>query len=247
MPSSQHTAFRAPPDPDVPIWRYLDFTKFVSLLETGALYFPRSDLLGDPLEGSLSEPSIAERNSRFRDLLSHGAEAAIEHSTNSRNAFRGSMFINCWHVSEFESAAMWDIYGRSGHGIAIRSTYDKLHRVLDTQTYLGLVEYIDFSGQRIPEGNYFYPFLHKRRSFAFEAELRAITFDPPTPEGFSDPTAEPTKIGIYQTVDLDELIGSIHVAPRGQDWFRDLVEQLCKRYNLQKPVNRSALDASPLF
>ena len=36
---------------DTVLWRYMDFTKFVSLLEKSALFFPRADKLGDPFEG----------------------------------------------------------------------------------------------------------------------------------------------------------------------------------------------------
>jgi hypothetical protein len=37
-------------------------------------------------------------------------------------AYRKSYFINCWHLSEYESSAMWDIYSRKNEGIAILSS-----------------------------------------------------------------------------------------------------------------------------
>jgi hypothetical protein len=44
------------------IWLYMDFTKYVSMLEHGGLYLRRSDLLGDPFEGSVSQLNLqAER------------------------------------------------------------------------------------------------------------------------------------------------------------------------------------------
>ena len=46
----EHEYLDIPPD-DVVLWRYMDFTKFVSLLEKSALFFPRADKLGDPFEG----------------------------------------------------------------------------------------------------------------------------------------------------------------------------------------------------
>ncbi len=36
------------------LWRYMDFSKFVWLLQNKALWLARSDLLGDPWEISLS-------------------------------------------------------------------------------------------------------------------------------------------------------------------------------------------------
>ena len=38
---------------DAVLWRYMDFTKFVSLLEKSSLFFARADKLEDPFEGYL--------------------------------------------------------------------------------------------------------------------------------------------------------------------------------------------------
>ena len=43
-----HPLFVAPPG-DALLWRYMDFTKFVSLLDTSSLFFSRADLLGDAI------------------------------------------------------------------------------------------------------------------------------------------------------------------------------------------------------
>jgi hypothetical protein len=67
MPSPDHPVFTKPQDPNVPIWRYMDFTKFVSMLENSALYFCRSDLLGDPFEGSFSKANDMMRPLVYKD------------------------------------------------------------------------------------------------------------------------------------------------------------------------------------
>ena len=36
------------------------------------------------------------------------------------------MAINCWHMNDFESEAMWKLYLKSNEGIAIQSTYQRL-------------------------------------------------------------------------------------------------------------------------
>ena len=53
MPSTNHQVFAQPANPDTKIWRYMNFTKFVSMLEHQALWFSRADKLGDPFEGSM--------------------------------------------------------------------------------------------------------------------------------------------------------------------------------------------------
>ena len=43
-----HPAFHLPDDLDTPLWRYMDFTKFVAMLKDESLFYCRADLLGDP-------------------------------------------------------------------------------------------------------------------------------------------------------------------------------------------------------
>ena len=43
---------------DSVLWRYMDFTKFVSILDKRALFFSRADKLGDPFEGAWSDATI---------------------------------------------------------------------------------------------------------------------------------------------------------------------------------------------
>ncbi len=50
----EHPCFNTPSD-DTKIWRYMDFTKFVNLLDTKSLFFVRSDKFDDPFEGLYPE------------------------------------------------------------------------------------------------------------------------------------------------------------------------------------------------
>ena len=52
----EHRSFTRPDDQDAKIWKYLDFTKFISMLETDSLYFARADKLTDPHEGAFTRP-----------------------------------------------------------------------------------------------------------------------------------------------------------------------------------------------
>jgi len=54
----QHPVFEPPTNPEIPIWRYIDLPRFMSMLEDQALQFSRADRMWDTFEGSLSEPSL---------------------------------------------------------------------------------------------------------------------------------------------------------------------------------------------
>jgi hypothetical protein len=47
---ARHPAFVPPDDLDVKIWRYMDLTQFVSMLEEKGVLFVRADLFDDKFE-----------------------------------------------------------------------------------------------------------------------------------------------------------------------------------------------------
>ena len=77
---------------------------------------------------------------------------------------------------------MWAQYVPSGHGVAIQSTFDRLASVLPRDEpyeggfllYLGLVRYLDYTTDTVPEGNAYAPFIYKRKSFEHERELHSL-------------------------------------------------------------------------
>jgi hypothetical protein len=56
LPKGNHPAFQPPTNPQIKIWRYMDFTQFVSMLDEKRLLFTRADLLEDKFEGTMSRP-----------------------------------------------------------------------------------------------------------------------------------------------------------------------------------------------
>src|SRR5262249_39130411 len=112
--------FFAPPDEKARIWRYMDFTKFVSLLDTGALFFCRADQVSDSWEGAHTVENLRRRS----QMLS--AEKFPERDLGLSEVYRSlrrHTFLNCWHLSAFESVAMWKLYVAHSEGIAIQATF----------------------------------------------------------------------------------------------------------------------------
>ncbi len=135
----------------------MDFTKFVSILENGALFFARADKLGDPFEGSLPRRNIDS----FRDEESNMYAPVMQQLPRFT-------LISCWHESTHESEAMWKLYSSTQGGIAIKTRFESFVKSLGTneQFHIGRVQYLDYDGDQIPEVDTLSPYLHKRRSFA---------------------------------------------------------------------------------
>lgn len=244
MPAAtNHPVFNEPSDRNVKIWRYMDFTKYVALLDSGSLYFPRSDLLGDPFEGSTSRANLAMRARVDGDVTSRVLEKIEKYISEQLRWSRQWTFINSWHMNEYESAAMWRLYAKSNEAISIQSTYDCLHNCLPSNVYVGEVEYIDYEAEWMPEDNTFWPFIHKRKSYEHERELRAV-FQDGSPE-FGQRNME---TGRLIEVSIEDLVETVYVAPTAPSWFRNLVEAVTAKYGFANvPIIRSSLDTDPVY
>jgi hypothetical protein len=120
---------------------------------------------------------------------------------------------------------------------------------LDGHIDIALVQYLDYSADRIPEGYNFDAFLYKRKSFEHERELRAFfqeTLKPSPNHGELVAIPTPEK-GRQIPLDLDQLIEVIYVAPTSLTSIYDLVQKICTRYGLNKPIYHSSLEEKPLF
>jgi hypothetical protein len=250
MPASMHPIFPHPDDKGALIWRYMDFVKYVSMLEHNGLYMCRSDLLGDPFEGSVSQLNVeAERffflGGHMPGLNKEVAEGVLARYSNVRRSFRKLIYLNCWYLSPFESAAMWGLYARTAEAIAIQSNFTNLFNCLPESHYVGLVKYADYKLEALRSGNLLFPFLYKRKSYEHEHELRVVHLL--LPEQGQDFFERDTPTGIWTSVNLSQLIARIYVSPSSPQWFRELVQNVSKKYGLSASVLQSDLDAEPIF
>jgi len=183
------------------------------------------------------------------DLVDDPADWVVEQLAHAAQLFQVSrnwVYINCWHMSEYESAAMWGVYAPHGLGVAVRSTYARLVSSLTVAEtfHVGMVQYIDYSSSTFPDYNFLTPFLYKRRSFDFERELRAVIVRVPN-SGTIDQATPP---GLAVDVDVPHLIEAVHVAPGQPTWFRDAVESVVEALGPKGiEVRQSRLDEEALF
>ncbi len=225
------------------IWRYMDFTKFVSLIDRQELFCSRADKLGDPFEGSCPRKTILVRDKKL------GSKYAGEFF----KLLREFTVVDCWHLSKYESAAMWKLYLKSDEGIAIKSSFKRLRDSLDLSgikegiynIHIGKVQYIDYEEEEIPI-NLWAPFFHKRKSFRHESELRILI---QKKRGITERSKRPCVDGLPVPVDLDRLIMRICLAPKTPDWLFELVLSVTSKYNLDlgKKVIPSSLDITPMY
>jgi len=243
-----HEVFTPPENEYTTIWRFLDFTKFVSLLDKQSSYFCRADLIGDPFEGAYSYytfANIRQWREVDQDLSAYEEAEVVDMALN----FPKYHYLNCWHVNDVESAAMWKLYTKdTNQTIAIRSNYRKLCQSFHNARmpiFIGLVNYIDYDTEEIPTDNPLRPYVYKRKSFEHEKELRAVISNLP-----DNPWTDKSQfddVGLYIPTNLEYLIDKVFVAPASPQWFKELVHALMKKYGLDKPIESSRLDERPIY
>lgn len=233
---NDHESFLDKPDAHAGVWRYMDLARYLSLLEDSALHFARADQMADTWEGSYGPLNQELRPAVYGEHY----EMVVASMASRRQFMRTGFHMNCWHLAEFESAAMWDIYQREGRGVAIRSTWGALTSSISAESdvFGARIKYVDYSKTFIPERNAFDAFLHKRESFSHEREVRLIMMTGPQPH------PEPPVIPV--AVDLSKLVHDVFVAPNAPQWIGDVVEKVTARYGYGFTVRQSDLAKDPI-
>ena len=232
----------------------MDLTKFVALLNDQALYLARADTMEDKFEGSFSEATLWARENFFREHNpgSDIAETMRVHAEQFKMS-REQTFLNCWHMNDGESAAMWGLYLRSGEGIAITTTYRALRQaLLPYHDFLefGKVDYRDYDSdpRPMPDLNGYFPYFFKRKSFEHEREFRTVLWDRVGTFISQEQVTHCNEgLGIKLPVNLNQFIEAVHIAPGSNGMFRDCVIAVAERFGLTARVTQSALDAEPLY
>lgn len=225
---------KLPENPETIVWKYLDLSKFLDLLLSKKLFMSRSDKFEDQYEGTFSEPTFEE----IRKLSIDNPDFLNYYKTH-----REKVAISSWHINEYESFAMWQIFTQNSEGLAIQSTIGRLQKALlpevHFQQYIGEVNYIDYKKEYIPFDDLFFPFLYKRKSFQYEREVRII----------SDVTQNNLKLndGLKINVDVNLLIEKIYIHPKSENWYKNLVIQLVAKLGFDISIEKSDLESDILI
>jgi hypothetical protein len=225
---------KLPQDPDTVVWKYLDLSKFLDLLLSQKLFMSRSDKFEDQYEGTFSEPTFEE----IKKLSTNNPDFLNYYKTH-----REKVAISSWHINEYESFAMWQIFTQNSEGLAIQSTVKRLQDALipekNYKQYIGEVNYIDYKKEYIPFDDMFFPFLFKRKSFQYEREVRIITDVADNNIKLND--------GLKINVDISQLIEKIYIHPKSENWYKNLVIQLVKQLGFDFEIEKSDLESDILI
>ena len=248
-----------PPAANERLWRYMSLARFASMAvprydtegrRYSTLFLSRADRLGDPFEGSIPRP---EKELRANDQWSRGFPEGYH------DAFRKWTFISCWHRNRGESAALWRLYADGEGSVAITSNYGRIRQALDhidDGVAISGVAYVDYEKELFRVGDRragSQPFLHKRKSFEHEREVRVVTIEaPPTlrTDGRVEPQdfmQEQSRGGKVFLVDLAVLVEAVYVSPDAPAWVGATVEAMLSSWGWTSIPIRQSNSEAPLF
>jgi len=252
--SSEQSAPVFFPKSDYKIVKYLDLTKFMSLIQNNSLFFCRLDKLEDKFEGTTSKPNrearikyiqnIAKSNYLDSPLSEEDILKKVDDYYELERSLKSLTCVNCWNKNVNESAALWKIYSSFTNGIMLKSSIEKLKKSFELtveEIQLSEIKYLDYSSEMMPDSNTNYPVIHKHICYSYEEEIRLIFKKNPKLGFFYDWSIEKIQEGQSLKVDLDIMIDEIIISPYASNWFFELVKDISKNYKLDKPIIKSEL------
>lgn len=241
------------------VWRYMDFAKFVGMLQQRGLFFSRADRLEDRFEGAVG---LAKHQADWDRYQLEYFKAAVENPPEGRtgpdlsqehidseanrllSAFKEqsvgtrSMLLSCWHANTGEAEALWRIYcPPSTAGVVIQSTVGRLWdaSARGRGAVVGRVHYLDFRRSFSADG--IYRLFFKRMSLSHESEIRILL----------DNDIGSDAPGKILNCDLDALIQQVIVSPFAPPWFTNVVAGVVERFGYHFETRRSELLDEPFY
>jgi len=263
--------------------KYMNFSKFMDLIETNKIFLSKVSGFEDKNEGDLSldfkflndgsaiildaainhlwprDDKLTPEERIEHDRKTIEIEESIEKRINKtvfgdfpdnefsyddiNKQYKEWIDVNCWHANRHESMAMWKIYGESESSVCIVTNLEKIKTSLfPPDAYnmiIAKVEYISYDTDSFKIQHELAPLMHKSNFYTYEQEVRLIGYSP-----LSQLKEVRSEFGTKINLNMLNLIQELKVSPYAPNWFFELVKAVCKKYDLDIPVNRSKIYGS---
>lgn len=250
--NNSQPCFLQPTNMNLPVWRYLDLSKFVHLLSRNVLTLSRLDKFIDPFEGSLPAPTLEKLQQIYNTY--DVSQERRDKSTDIRRRTRTRTYANCWNLGDAESDALWRLYCGNSQGVAIRTTYTALQNSLRSypDVYIGLIRYINYDKDFFVGDDFgiFDLVMHKQVAFAHEREVRVVWLDTYEPRFASlDGSGEERPVVKSLEWNAEQVIQAIHIHPCAHELFEEVVRDVTDKFApvLSTKIQWSALKRPPQY
>jgi len=244
------------------LWKYLDLYKFIQLIRSKELFFNSLNSFDDILEGISEDDAagvlldaysantaIVERNPEIPKDVYNDIGCNIVHWHEKQKLFQKVHFVSCFYNSNYESAAMWNLY--SGiQGIAIRFKAKELYEYIHEYYKVHLNEDYSFSAKNLTykdllnlspyDKNGEIANLSKLKSvfqkdklYRHEQEYRFVFKTKNEPSNPIEP--------VVNLINFDFSNIGIFVPPHIEDWKFKLIKDLLSDYHMSISFSKSRI------
>jgi hypothetical protein len=224
------------------IWKYMPFKYLHDLLKKNKLYCRAINKFQDRLEGNINILTEEAIYKHYFNLTKHNeieANKMTKEHLEIINAMRQRIFVNCWHINNYENYAMWNIYGKGTPCIAIKTKFGSLCDSLIDKEYTshaGVVKYIDFQNEVLYEKGAYTHALYKGEPYNYENELRVIV----------NSERDLGKDFVLIDIDTKKLIEDIYISPFMSSDERNKVKDELKQYSIKSVKDSVLIDTIKL-
>ena len=220
------------------IWRYMDLTKFIHLITHEYIYFHKVSEFQDKYEGNLTALDLEECHSSLSQM-----------TLEQRDWF----YVSCWHISDYESHAMWNVYGKNSDSLAIQTDFktlkDSFSDIYDDEVELSKVKYIDYNSSKMLDDFFQKGSMrvhdvidYKHISYDYERELRAKVW-----LGYMNKkdqylaVKKDSNIGLYTKINIRKLIKRVYISPNASSMLASCVIKLMDQLKIEAEIHTSDL------
>lgn len=236
-----------PDIPDnLPLWRYMDFPKFLDLISTRSIKMPQASKMEDPWEGLWGEAGNTQRLNDFKQSGQPGylrmvsAKQELDMAVNLKTW----TYISCWNTFDTENAGLWRIYG-DDKGLAIRTTWKSLKESLSFQSeeisnlYYGPIKYYSHQTEPIMFDSFTDHYFLKRSEFQHEKEFRLVAHHKDIALSPAHSTSSPPVISLSCNPEI--LIEELVISPRLSPWIANVAREVCEKFEGSWSIKHSDL------
>jgi hypothetical protein len=253
------------------LWKYLDFLKFLYLIQKNKIYFSRLDQFDDPFEGLNKRiifdkyvidqtPSYEKLNPAFTHdqklQIVFDAEQNLKYIKEVASITQIAQFASCWYLSKRESRAMWDIYC-DNNSIALRFPANYLVNLIknEAQKYkdtkfdhmiIGNVNYQDL----YPPKDLNDPDYNSEKTNKFSVTTKDSSYSHENEFRFVANRIKPDIRTFGVELDFPKLSTlDFHIIthPKIQDWKFELLQIFLEPYDLHNRLTRSSIPTARLL
>ena len=243
------SGFTPPVNHSGKIWKCFNFFEFIKMLNLNSLSFVNTKEFSSNNNIEVLIKNYIKNTkkwnyfiNRINPIYGNFESNILKDYIKTFEEIKSKFFMSSWYMSDYESAAMWDICLKENKHIMIQSSFDKLVKAFESNSlnsiWISTINYLDYTSTIFDNINFLSLLITKRKSFEYQNELVVITKDEnvtthPFISKKKKYNNQEDEHDLNVNINLDILIENIYLSHFIPDYESDIIESLLQKFDLQ--------------